>query len=90
MNQQGQQRVAKVTMSVDAVNNLYTFLDRVEIKGLKEISAMNEILAGVRQAKVETVQPQPQPQPQPTPRPQPKPPVEKLDRKGPEGEPESK
>lgn len=26
------------------LNNLFVFLDRVEIKGLKEIQAMNEIL----------------------------------------------
>lgn len=26
------------------LNNLFAFLDRVEIKGLKEIQAMNEIL----------------------------------------------
>lgn len=34
----------KFEISKDVIHNLMLFLDRVDIKGLKEISAMNQIL----------------------------------------------
>ena len=59
------QRVAVVRMSPDSVNNLFAFLDRVEVKGLKELGAMNEIVNAVQSAQVETLTPQAQPVPVP-------------------------
>lgn len=38
----------KIEMSKDILNNLMVFLDRVDIKGLKEIQAMNEILVSLQ------------------------------------------
>lgn len=35
----------KIEINKNAISNLITFLDRVEIKGIQEISAMNEILS---------------------------------------------
>lgn len=37
----------KLEMEKSVINNLLTFLDRVEIKGLQEISAMNQILSTI-------------------------------------------
>lgn len=34
----------QVEISKEVLNNLLIFLDRIEIKGLKEIQAMNQIL----------------------------------------------
>lgn len=34
----------KFHINENVINNLMIFLDRVEIKGLKELTAMNEIL----------------------------------------------
>ena len=43
----------KIEFTQEQINNLFIFLDRVEIKGFKEIQALNEILALFQKAQDE-------------------------------------
>lgn len=38
----------KLELNDNQINNLFIFLDRVEIKGLGELQAMNEILSSLK------------------------------------------
>lgn len=42
-----------IEITTETANNIMIFLDRVEVKGLKEIHAMNEILNLIYKAKQE-------------------------------------
>jgi hypothetical protein len=41
----------KIEITQDQINNLFVFLDRIEIKGFKEIQALNEIIALFQQSE---------------------------------------
>lgn len=43
----------KIVLTDEQINNLFIFLDRVEIKGFKELQAFNEILAVFQKNKEE-------------------------------------
>lgn len=43
----------KVEFTPQQLNNLFAFLDRVEIKGFNELNAMNELLAVLKKAQKE-------------------------------------
>ncbi len=42
--QNSQKKVVRYELTEEMVNNLFTLLDRVEIKGFKELQVMNNIL----------------------------------------------
>jgi len=42
--QNSQEKVVRYEFTEEMVNNLFTLLDRVEIKGFKELQVMNNIL----------------------------------------------
>lgn len=46
----------KYCLTDHQINNLMVFLDRVEVKGLTEIHAMNEILIALKNPCVEKIE----------------------------------
>ncbi|GCD11789.1 hypothetical protein [Clostridium tagluense] len=46
----------KVELTNEMLNNLMLFMDRIDIKGLKEIHAINEILDATYRAKNQEIE----------------------------------
>lgn len=52
MNRSAHEVMSKVVISEESVKNLMQFLDRVELKGLIEVSAMNDLIDAVSERKL--------------------------------------